>query len=157
MHIEIRPEPYDPWQEVAQFQDGSSLVPGSYGAAAVFVGTMRDMNLGDNVSAMHLEHYAGMTEELLASHGSTVIAQYSLLELLVLHRVGDIYPNDPIVLVAAWSAHRASAFDGCRDMMEHLKSKATFWKKETLLGSVCEENKTEREALLIQRWVDNSG
>jgi molybdopterin synthase catalytic subunit len=157
MHIEIRPEPYDPWQEVAQFQDGSSLVPGSYGAAAVFVGTMRDMNLGDNVSAMHLEHYAGMTEELLASHGSTVIAQYSLLELLVLHRVGDIYPNDPIVLVAAWSAHRASAFDGCRDMMEHLKSKATFWKKETLITNTESHVKGGNKVATQQRWVENSG
>ena len=157
MHIEIRPEAFDPWHEISQFQRSSSLRAGSYGACATFVGTMREFNLGDNVSSMHLEHYAGMTEQLLASHAQSVVQEYDLLELLVLHRVGDIYPNDPIVLVAAWSAHRASAFDGCRDMMEHLKSKATFWKKETISGGVSEEIDTDREDSVTQRWVDNSG
>ena len=81
---------------------------------------------------MSLEHYEGMTELQLSRIADQISTQYALLELMILHRVGRINPDDPIVLVAAWSAHRAAAFDGCREMMEHLKSKATFWKKETL-------------------------
>ena len=141
MHVEIRPQAYDPWAELSQFQS-ERLAPGSYGASAVFVGTMRDFNQDADVVAMELEHYSGMTESLLSEYAVEVETRYGLLELLILHRVGQIHPNDPIVLVAAWSAHRAAAFDGCRDMMEYLKSQATFWKKETLKGEG-------------QRWVDN--
>ncbi len=96
---------------------------------------------------MHLQHYEGMTQHQLSSFANQVIDKHQLLDLLILHRVGKIYPNDPIVLVAAWSAHRAAAFDGCRQMMEHLKSHATFWKKETLAGS---------GDLVDQRWVGNT-
>ena len=143
MLIEIRPEPFDPWAEVSTHPERCGVEAGSFGACSVFVGSMRDFNLGDTVRCMELEHYEGMTEKLLADHAGTVIDRYELTELLILHRVGMIYPGDPIVLVAAWSAHRADAFDGCRDMMEHLKSKATFWKKESL------------EDTAEQRWVDN--
>ena len=141
MQVEIRPQGYDPWAELSRFQ-AEKLAPGSYGASAVFVGTMRDFNQDADVVSMHLEHYSGMTESLLTEYAVEVESRYGLLELLILHRVGEIHPNDPIVLVAAWSAHRAAAFDGCRDMMEYLKSRATFWKKETLKGEG-------------QRWVDN--
>lgn len=146
MHIEIRRSPFDPWQELASFQAGPALDPGSYGACATFVGSMRDFNQGETVRSMRLEHYQGMTEKLLSDFAEDVTVRHDLLELLVLHRVGDIYPADPIVLVAAWSAHRAAAFDGCRAMMEHLKSQATFWKKESLDDPVDEAR---------QRWVDN--
>jgi len=132
MLVEIRHDPFDPWQEVSDYQKVSGLVPGSYGACATFVGTMRDFNKGDKVVQMSLEHYEGMTELQLSRIADQFSTQYELLELMILHRVGNINPDDPIVLVAAWSAHRAAAFDGCRAMMEHLKSKATFWKKETL-------------------------
>ncbi|MGI9316888.1 MAG: molybdenum cofactor biosynthesis protein MoaE [bacterium] len=143
MKIEIRPGAYDPWNEVADFQVASDrLMPGSYGACAVFVGTMRDFNEGDEVNSMVLEHYPGMTENQLTELADTTTSKYSLLDMLVLHRVGEIHPNDPIVLVAAWSVHRAAAFDACRDMMESLKSKATFWKKEKL---------TDRD-----RWVEKN-
>ena len=142
MQVEIRPEPYDPWRELSRFQEREDLTPGSYGACATFVGTMRDLNLGDRVSCMELEHYPGMTEKLLEDEARIIVEKHGLLDLLILHRVGQIFPNDPIVLVAAWSAHRAAAFDGCREMMEYLKSRATFWKKESL----------EQDS---QRWVDN--
>ena len=132
MLVSIRPDPFNPWREMENFQKSSALQDGSYGACASFVGSMRDFNLGDQVQQMNLQHYPGMTEKQLSTYAQKVIADYGLLEMLIVHRVGEINPNDPIVLVAAWSAHRAAAFDGCRDMMEHLKSKATFWKKETL-------------------------
>ena len=146
MYIEVRESPFDPWQELAAFQAGPALAPGSYGACATFVGTMRDFNQGENVRSMRLEHYQGMTEKLLSGFGEGLVKRHQLLELLVIHRVGEIYPSDPIVLVAAWSAHRVQAFDGCRAMMEHLKSQATFWKKESLDDTPGSDR---------QRWVDN--
>ena len=146
MRIEIRPDPFDPWQEIASHQQSGDLKPGSYGACSAFIGTMRDFNQGDEVQSLYLEHYQGMTEKLLGDYAEQVSGQYGLLDLLIVHRVGAIYPNDPIVLVCAWSAHRAAAFDGCRDMMEYLKSKATFWKKETVLD----------KDTASQRWVEQT-
>ncbi len=130
MKIEIRPEPYDPWHEISAYQLDGALSPGSFGACAVFVGTMRDFNDGSDVSSMVLEHYEGMTQRQLFDLAQLSLTEHGLLDVLILHRVGKISPNDPIVLVAAWSAHRAAAFDACREMMEMLKSRATFWKKE---------------------------
>lgn len=140
MLIEIRNQAFDPWQEVSRYQENCGLVHGSYGACAVFVGTLRDFNQGDEVKQMRLTHYQGMTEHQLSKIAEQALSQYQLLDLMIVHRVGDLNPNQPIVLVAAWSAHRAAAFDGCREIMEYLKSKATFWKKEIL----------ESE----QRWVN---
>ena len=143
MLVEIRSAPFDPWLEVSGYLQQSDLAVGCYGACAAFVGSMRDYNLGDSVMKMELEHYAGMTQRLLSDYAEIIIEKYSLIDLMILHRIGVIYPGEPIVLVAAWAAHRTVAFDGCRDMMEHLKSKATFWKRETLSKSG------------EQRWVDN--
>ncbi len=143
MRIEIRPEPFDPLAELRNHQARlAQRHRGRYGACASFIGTMRDHNEGDAVRAMHLEHYPGMTERQLekiiheAEHG------WPLLDALVIHRVGPLAPHDPIVLVAVWSAHRAAAFDACRFIMEALKSRAPFWKRETLLAG--------------ERWVEKS-
>ncbi len=105
---------------------------GQYGATTSFVGTMRDFNEGDNVSAMFLEHYSGMTEKALEKICDQAMADYPILDCLILHRVGEIKPNDSIVLVAAWSAHRGAAFDAARMLIEKLKTDAPFWKRETL-------------------------
>ena len=129
--IEIRDQTFDPWAECQQYQAQMSL-QGKYGATAVFVGSMRDFNEGDAVKAMHLEHYPGMTEKYLEKIVQQAQQQWDLLDTLIIHRVGDILPDDAIVLVAVWSAHRANAFDASRFMMEELKSRAPFWKKETL-------------------------
>ena len=110
--------------------------PGQYGATASFVGTMRDFNEGDDVSAMFLEHYPGMTEKALEAICEQALADFPIIDCIAFHRVGDIQPNDSIVLVAAWSAHRGAAFDACRFLIEKLKSEAPFWKKETLTDGV---------------------
>ena len=81
---------------------------------------------------MTLEHYPGMTEKELGRIVDEAQQQWALLDVLVIHRVGDLLPNDPIVLVAVWSAHRKDAFEACRHIMEALKSRAPFWKKEQL-------------------------
>jgi molybdopterin synthase catalytic subunit len=93
---------------------------------------MRDVNEGDRVRSMTLEHYSGMTEAYLEKISQEAAQRWPILDSLVVHRVGDLAPSDPIVLVAVWSAHRAAAFDACRFLIEELKSQAPFWKKETL-------------------------
>ena len=132
MSVEIRPLPFDPWQELAHCQAQAAEHAGRYGATAVFVGTMRDFNEGDEVRGLTLEHYPGMTEKHLEHISAEAKQRWNLIDTLILHRVGDLEPNDPIVLVAVWSAHRAAAFEACRWLMEELKSRAPFWKKERL-------------------------
>ncbi|MBD3609256.1 MAG: molybdenum cofactor biosynthesis protein MoaE [Gammaproteobacteria bacterium] len=106
---------------------------GQFGATSVFIGTMRDFNEGDDVSVMHLEHYPGMTEKYLQKIAEEAEERWDIQDSVILHRVGDVRPADAIVLVAVWSAHRADAFDASRYLMEELKSRAPFWKKESLL------------------------
>jgi len=100
------------------------------GGIVSFTGTVRD--LADGLMGMTLEHYPGMTEAELNNINQEAGQRWPLDDILIVHRVGDIKPGDPIVLVAVWSAHRAAAFDACRHLMEALKSRAPFWKNETL-------------------------
>ena len=132
MAVVIVEESFDPWRELARYQDEHAALVGQYGATAVFVGTMRDFNEGEDVHAMTLEHYPGMTERHLTEICAAATKRWDLLETLVIHRVGELRPGDPIVLVAAWSAHRGAAFEASRHIMEDLKSRAPFWKKEVL-------------------------
>ena len=141
MKIEVRTEPFDPWAEVAAYER-QALTAGAHGATAVFVGTMRDLSGNDRVQAMHLEHYPGMTEKHLTRIAEEALRRWPINDALILHRVGDLKPGDPIVLVAAWSAHRAAAFEACRFLIEDLKSRAPFWKKEQMEGST--------------RWVEHN-
>lgn len=146
MPVELRDAPFDPWQALVEYQ-AARLRPGEFGATAAFVGTMRDFNEGEPVAGMFLEHYPGMTERQLESIVEECRARHALLDVLVLHRVGAITPGEPIVLVAAWSAHRAAAFAVCRALMEALKSRAPFWKREdTAAGGRWVETNTPGEA-----------
>ncbi len=128
MLVEIRPAPFDPWQELGARQ--ALLKAGGYGACAVFIGSLRDFNQGVAVERMRLEHYPQMTEKHLQEIADTANSRWKLLELLLLHRVGEMQLGDPIVLVAVWSERRVAAFDACRFIIEDLKSRAPFWKKE---------------------------
>lgn len=127
MKVEIREQPFDPWAVLA----GHQAALDGFGATAVFVGTMRDMNESSKVERMMLEHYPGMTEQHLEQICARAAEQWKIIDALVVHRVGEIYPGDPIVLVAVWSAHRREAYEANRFIMEDLKSSAPFWKKET--------------------------
>ena len=142
MRIELRDSRFDPWEELAEFRRLRADLNGKFGANAVFVGTMRDFNLGDSVRGMTLEHYPGMTEAELERLCGDCCQGHQILELMVLHRIGDIMPGDDIVLVSVWSAHRASAFKVCREIMEELKHRAPFWKKERLASG--------------ERWVEKN-
>ncbi|HEB87216.1 MAG TPA: molybdenum cofactor biosynthesis protein MoaE [Gammaproteobacteria bacterium] len=131
MKVDIIETGFEPFAEVSHYQT-SMQAAGKFGAAAVFVGSMRDFNEGDTVAQMWLEYYPGMTEKYLEKISREAIERWDLLDSLILHRVGRIRPAEAIVLVAVWSAHRAAAFEASRWLMEELKSRAPFWKKETL-------------------------
>ena len=131
MAVEIHNQSFNPWQAIQQYQQ-QHMEAGKYGATASFVGTMRDFNEGDTVQAMTLEHYPGMTESYLDKICDEAKDRWDIIDCLIVHRVGEIIPDDPIVLTVVWSAHRGAAFDACRFLMEELKSRAPFWKKENL-------------------------
>jgi len=130
--IEIATAAFDPWHRIPEYQRAHPELAGRHGATAVFVGTLRDFNEGDVVRGMFLEHYPGMTEQYLQRLADEACQRWELLDVLIVHRVGDLEPDDPIVLVAVWSAHRQAAFEACRHLMEDLKARAPFWKKEQL-------------------------
>ncbi len=141
MKIEIRTEPFNPWSEIESYQEQMQK-DGQFGAMASFVGSMRDLNEEEQVTEMQLEHYPGMTEKHLMDICTEANKKWDLIDILVMHRVGEIRIGNPIVLVCVWSAHRAAAFDACRFIMEDLKSKAPFWKQETVAGG--------------KRWVEKN-
>ena len=131
MNVKIYTEMFDPFAEIQAFQNQLEMA-GKFGATSIFVGTMRDFNEGDNVTAMTLEHYDGMTQKQLSKMIATAKARWQILDCLIIHRVGEILPNQPIVLISVWSAHRAQAFEACRFLIEELKANAPFWKLEKL-------------------------
>lgn len=132
--IEVLESIFDPWKHQQDYQRLSMQGKTDYGATASFIGTMRDFNEGDDVASMTLEHYPKMTEKQLDEIIDKACEKWSLLNVLVVHRVGKILPAEPIVLVTVWSSHRVDAFEACRFIMEDLKHKAPFWKQETLKG-----------------------
>lgn len=143
MLIKLSEAAIDAWREIAAYQAGLSDLAGKYGATGVFVGSMRDFNQGDEVCGMFLEHYPGMTEKQLRQIVEQAQAQWPILESLVIHRVGLVKPEDVLVVVAVWSAQRGDAFDASRFIMENLKSRAPFWKKERLASGA-------------ERWVEKN-
>ena len=136
MAIQVQTECFDPGQMLNRLHADHLGV----GAVVGFVGYVRDFNDGQDVAGMLLEHYPGMTEKALANIIAEAEARWSLLSVDVLHRVGRLEPGEPIVFVGVSSAHRQAAFEACNFIMDYLKTRAPFWKKEdTAEGS---------------RWVD---
>lgn len=132
MRVEIRFDPFNPLAELARYQSELGSASTRLGALTLFIGTMRDHNEGEPVEKMNLEHYPGMTERQLWRIVENARRRWNFDDALVIHRVGDLLPADPIVLVAVWSSHRGTAFEACRAILEDLKHRAPFWKKETL-------------------------
>lgn len=128
MAIRLQREPFDAGAEVAAHRPDRPDI----GAEVQFTGSMRDLNEGEGVTAMELEHYPGMTERELERVVSTAAERWEVLDALVLHRFGELRPGEPIVLVAVWSRHREDAFDACRHIIDFLKTRAPLWKKERL-------------------------
>ncbi|WP_028311182.1 molybdopterin synthase catalytic subunit MoaE [Derxia gummosa] len=129
MPVRVQTEDFDLGAEIAALRAGDPCV----GAVATFLGTVRDANpdLGDGeVRELVLEHYPGMTEKSLEAICAEARGRWDLLDILVIHRVGPLRPTDQIVLVAVTSAHRGEAFAACEFVMDYLKTRAPFWKKE---------------------------
>jgi molybdopterin synthase catalytic subunit len=128
MKISIQTQDFDLGEEVRLLNQGQPDV----GATASFIGLVRDNNLDDQVSGLHLQHYPGMTEKALADIIQQAENRWEVLNVTVIHRVGDLAIGDQIVLVAVSSPHRGDAFAACEFIMDYLKTAAPFWKKERL-------------------------
>ena len=126
MSISVQAEDFDPGRETDALAEGRRDV----GAIATFTGLVRDANDGSGVAAMTLEHYPGMTEAALAEIVTEAEGRWPLLAVRVIHRYGRLEPGDRIVFVGVASAHRGAAFAACEFIMDYLKTRAPFWKKE---------------------------
>ena len=126
MTVRVQTADFDVGREIAALRVGDARV----GAVASFVGTVRDVNDAAEVTTLTLEHYPGMTEKALEAIVAEARQRFDILDALVVHRVGELKPTDQIVLVVVTGAHRDTAFDACRFLMDYLKTKAPFWKKE---------------------------
>lgn len=122
------------------------------GAVVTFVGKVRDMNLGDSVTGLSLEHYPGMTEKALGEICQQAEQRWPLLDVRVIHRVGDLDIGDQIVFVGVSSAHRGAAFEACEFIMDYLKTKAPFWKKERTTEETRWVESRESDAKAAERW-----
>jgi len=147
--IRVQHEDFDPGRELEQLreQDG-----GQAGGVVSFIGLVRDLNAGERIEQMTLEHYPGMTEKALEKIVAEAKARWDVMEALVVHRVGELKPTDQIVLVIVTGAHRGEAFAACEFIMDYLKTRAPFWKKEeTARGTRWVEARTSDDEA-AQRW-----
>ena len=153
--VRIQTEDFDLSAEVAALRAGDPRV----GAVCSFLGTVRERNEGQNVSAMELEHYPGMTERSIEAMIDQAMQRFDIHAVRVVHRVGLLQPLDQIVLVAVTSAHRGQSFMACEFLMDYLKTQAPFWKKEqTPHGARWVDARVSDDAALA-RWgivVDNA-
>jgi len=136
MAVRIQTEAFDVGVEI----DALRGTRADIGAIASFIGTVRDIHDNTAVSTLTLEHYPGMTEAALEAIVTEAKARWNVIDILVIHRVGPLQPRDAIVLVAVTSAHRGEAFAACEFVMDWLKTRAPFWKKEQTPAG--------------ERWVD---
>jgi molybdopterin synthase catalytic subunit len=151
--VSIQTADFDLGAEVAALRAADAGV----GAVASFVGTVRDRNDGQGVSAMELEHYPGMTEKAIEAMIDQAFERFDIRAARVIHRVGPLKPLDQIVLVVVTSAHRGAAFQACEFLMDYLKTQAPFWKKEsTPEGSRWVDARVSDDAALA-RWGIASG
>lgn len=125
--IKVQTEPFD----FAAVQEALRSSSPAIGAMVTFLGQVRDINEGDEVNTMTLEHYPGMTERTLETIVKEADERWDLIGIQVIHRVGELSPKDPIVLVAVASAHRGEAFQACEFIIDYLKNRTPFWKKES--------------------------
>ena len=150
--ISIRETAFDPYAELLRYQTDRLNQSGKYGATSVFVGTMRDFNEGDSVRTLLLEHYPGMTEAELTRIVDETRKRWPFLASLVIHRVGRVFPDETIVLVAVWSAHRAAALNATQEIIEALKHRAPFWKKEIARDGSAWVAAKESDEVALKRW-----
>ena len=153
IHVAIQSGPLDPHREVDLLCADNTRI----GGVVSFIGLMRDFNQDVSVERMYLEHYPGMTEKALRKIAEEAVARWELEGCRVVHRVGDILPGEPIVVVAVAAPHRQAAFMGCEFVIDYLKTQAPFWKKETTREGErwVEARVTDDQAQ--QRWGASKG
>jgi molybdopterin synthase catalytic subunit len=153
MAIRIQTEDFDLSAELANLRRSDARI----GAVVSFVGVVRDMNHGTNVSGMELEHYAGMTEKALGDIVEQARQRWPVFDALVIHRVGPLKPLDQIVLVAVTAAHRAEAFAACEFIIDYLKTDAPFWKKEQTAQGARWVDARDTDQQALSKWSRAQG
>lgn len=147
MHISVQQGAFDLGAVSAEFAGGHKDI----GAIVTFTGIVRDLP-DDPLQAMEIEHYPGMTETALRGMAEQAIERFSLGDALVIHRYGTLVPGEMIMMVATAARHRKDAFEAAEFLMDYLKSRAPFWKREiTKSGSEWVASKDEDEDALA-RW-----
>ena len=152
MAIRVQSAPFDPGAEVNALHAANA----GLGAVGGFVGYVRDFNAGQDVAGMFLEHYPGMTEKALAKIAVEAEQRWPLLRLEILHRVGALELGEPIVFVGTASAHREAAFEACSFVMDYLKTRAPFWKKEQGSAGASWVDGRASDQQAAQRWQDDA-
>jgi molybdopterin synthase catalytic subunit len=148
MTVRVQQADFDFGAEIVAFRAGNPKI----GAVATFLGLVRDVNDDASVREMTLEHYPGMTEKALEDIVAEAKARWEIYDALVIHRVGPLMPCDQIVLVAVASAHRGEAFAACEFVMDYLKTRAPFWKKEDTPQGARWVDARETDDRAAQRW-----
>ena len=150
MTVRVQVQDFDAGVEINRMRLGRP----DTGAVASFIGQVRDLNDGSNVSSMTLEHYPGMTEKALETIVEQAKQRWDIFDALVIHRVGTLQPTEQIVLVVVSGAHRGEAFAACEFIMDYLKTEAPFWKKEqTAEGERWVESRNSDDQARA-RWTD---
>src|SRR5450830_42175 len=152
MHVRVQTEDFDLSTEVRKLREGNPTI----GAVVSFLGLVRDLNDGQTVSAMELEHYPVMTEKALEDISVQAAARWSVIDSLIIHRVGPLLPLDQIVLVVVASKHRGDAFSACEFMTDFLKTQAPFWKKEQTETGARWVDARESDESALQKWTPPS-
>ena len=148
MTVRIQTEDFDVSREIAALRRGNPKI----GAIASFIGVVRDINDGVSVAEMTLEHYPGMTEKSIEETLSQARARWNILDALVIHRIGALRPADQIVLVVVAGEHRGDAFAACEFVMDYLKMRAPFWKKEQTGTGARWVEARENDDIAAERW-----
>jgi molybdopterin synthase catalytic subunit len=146
--VRVQHENFDVNAEIARLRAANPRI----GAIACFIGVVRDLNEGDAVTSMTLEHYPGMTERAIESMIDQAQARFDIRAVRVIHRVGRLAPKDQIVLVVVTSLHRHSAFQACEFLMDYLKTQAPFWKKETTPEGAHWVDARQDDDAALARW-----
>jgi len=146
--VRVQEADFDVGAELTALRAGDARV----GALASFVGLVRDVNHGIGVSEMTLEHYPGMTEKALTAIVDEAKMRWDIYGALVIHRVGPLKPCDQIVLVAVTSAHRGEAFAACEFIMDYLKTRAPFWKREATADGARWVDARDSDDAAAERW-----
>ncbi|MBI1261125.1 MAG: molybdopterin synthase catalytic subunit MoaE [Rhizobiales bacterium] len=148
--IRVQTDNFDISSEIATLTAGRKDI----GALVTFTGLVRDLNDGDRVSTLELEHYPGMTEKELTRIEAEAHARWALRASLIIHRVGRLEPGDNIVLVITASAHREDAFKAAEFLMDYLKTRAPFWKRESDGATEKWVDARDSDDLAAKRWDD---